>query len=690
MWTLAALGFAAPALLAGTLFIGLPLLAHFLNRKVRTRIVFPSLRLLADARVSRERFGTWRKWLLFLLRALALACIAAAFARPYWSRIPQAREIPPEEGSGSTLVLLDASLSMTRLVGNTSAWEHALRAADEVLDTAARRNRRLQILPADAAPAPLFPRFTLNHEALRAELRALQPSAARADLPAALALAARLLQEQPAPRSLVILTDAQHSNWADLLQASLPRLPADTTLTLLQTPEQPTRNLSVHTPTLTPAHPLRQEPARISAFLQNHGTSPAQTTLTLRINDLPTHQETLHLAPGETREWSHTHTFDTHGLQHITLELPPDEFAADNLARIALRVYDRPAVLILSQENPHQPGTATFHLLRALAPHGDPSDRWQPRLLLPGELSAGTLANVEVVWTVEPLPLTPAERNRLAAHAETGGWIQLGNPDPAASLQSAPATTPFRLREDRDAAELLPTFDPAARNALARIPFTRRHLLPPAEPHRTALRFHDGPPALRWTDTPGGGRILQTAFTPARDHGTLAAAPIWVALVHALMNGMPGRTLPAPAPIAGDPLHLLTHAYQPGQGEPILRTPDGSRLPEPVFLLEGDTLSGLIPTAHQIGFYTLHQGSTLLDRVAVNPDPRESDFQTLPLDTLSAHLLTAAPAHTVLADTATPATDLFPADGRPLWGWALLAALLLLILESTLLLRWRT
>ncbi|MCC5848538.1 MAG: BatA domain-containing protein [Verrucomicrobia bacterium] len=686
MFILASFGFAAPALLAGALMVGLPLLAHFMNRKVRTRLVFPSLRLLSDVLVSRERVGAWRKWLLFLMRALAVVLLAAAFALPFWSRAPRIEASETDETTGATLVVIDASLSMERDLGGANAWEQALRSADDLLARAGGQGRRVQVLLAHGQPESLFPRFTANHPALRAELQNARPTASRADLPAALSQAARLLNEQPAPRALVLITDAQESNWREVLDAPMPPALAGVEITVIRTPDRPVTNLSVHTPRLEPRTPVPGQPARVRAQLQNHGDAPGQTPVTLRLNGIPVHTDTVTLSPRETREWETTLHIDDEGLHALEIEIGPDEFAPDNITRLVARVRSHPGVILVTREPPDRPGTATYHLIRALAPHGDERDRWMPRVLQPGELSTASLADAPVLWTVGDLDLAPRERELLAQRAETLGWIQWMD----GQTEPAPATTPFRLREDRDAAELLPGFDPAARDTLSRVPLTRRAIMEAEEGERVALRFRDGVPALAWRETAGGGRVVRAAFSPARADGGLGSAAVWVALVHALMEAMPDPQDGGGFPVAGESVALHAHDFRPGGGEPVLRGPDGRRLLDTVFLLEGRTLGGTAPVARQTGVYTLHQGERLLDKVAVNPDPRESDFRPVAAEVLANHLQSEDGPATRTASTGDPADDLFPDDGLPLWGWAFLLAILLLSLESTLLARWRT
>ena len=80
----AALSFTTPLMLAGTAAVGVPILAHLLNRRTRRRIVFPTVRLLVQSSASQSRLFRLRRWILLVLRCLAVALLAWAFSRPVW------------------------------------------------------------------------------------------------------------------------------------------------------------------------------------------------------------------------------------------------------------------------------------------------------------------------------------------------------------------------------------------------------------------------------------------------------------------------------------------------------------------------------------------------------------------------------------------------------------------------------
>ncbi|TWT46457.1 BatA domain-containing protein [Botrimarina hoheduenensis] len=74
--------FLTPALLAGTLFIGVPILLHLARRREPRRLAFPALRLLEKTRRKQETHLRLRRLLLLALRCAAIALLALALARP--------------------------------------------------------------------------------------------------------------------------------------------------------------------------------------------------------------------------------------------------------------------------------------------------------------------------------------------------------------------------------------------------------------------------------------------------------------------------------------------------------------------------------------------------------------------------------------------------------------------------------
>lgn len=96
--------FAFPLFLAGAALTAVPLILHFLRRRISKVQDFPSLYFLRQTVSRRKTRNDLRSWIVFLLRALALICLAAAFA---WPRF-DTPDAAPEEAS---VFILDASFS---------------------------------------------------------------------------------------------------------------------------------------------------------------------------------------------------------------------------------------------------------------------------------------------------------------------------------------------------------------------------------------------------------------------------------------------------------------------------------------------------------------------------------------------------------------------------------------------------
>src|SRR5690554_5064742 len=103
------LGFLVPLFLLGLLGLVVPVVVH-LTRRRRARVVrFPSLLFLEQVPFRAESRRRIHHWLLFVIRALALALLAFAFARPF-VRDDTALAVG-EGGPTERVILLDRSWS---------------------------------------------------------------------------------------------------------------------------------------------------------------------------------------------------------------------------------------------------------------------------------------------------------------------------------------------------------------------------------------------------------------------------------------------------------------------------------------------------------------------------------------------------------------------------------------------------
>ncbi len=96
--------FAFPMFLAGVALVTVPLLLHFLRKRMRKTQEFPSFYFLKQMIARKRSRNDFRSWLVLLLRILVLACLALAFAWPCFDQ-------PDKEPEEATVFILDGSYS---------------------------------------------------------------------------------------------------------------------------------------------------------------------------------------------------------------------------------------------------------------------------------------------------------------------------------------------------------------------------------------------------------------------------------------------------------------------------------------------------------------------------------------------------------------------------------------------------
>src|SRR5262245_64981277 len=70
------------SLLAGGIFVAIPVVLHLIMRQRPKPMVFPALRFIQQRRIANQRRLQLRHWLLLALRCAAIGLLALALARP--------------------------------------------------------------------------------------------------------------------------------------------------------------------------------------------------------------------------------------------------------------------------------------------------------------------------------------------------------------------------------------------------------------------------------------------------------------------------------------------------------------------------------------------------------------------------------------------------------------------------------
>lgn len=267
------MGFLAPLFLAGLAAVAVPLVLHLFRREIAPTLPFTAVRFLQKRTIERqERRRIQDPWLL-LLRMIALALLAFAFARPF---------LRADGPSAPPLVLaIDVSYSM----GAPGRLDAARAAARRVLDEAGATTPVSLVTFGDRATVVGEP--TTDHGAIRAQLATLQAGFGATRYAAPLEAARGLLDGRPG--RVVVVSDLQARGWA----RGTTSLPDNVQLEIISVGAR-VDNVLVRDLVVT------REQARV--VVSNAGQTPASVAVSLGRRASPAASQTVTLDGGVSRD----------------------------------------------------------------------------------------------------------------------------------------------------------------------------------------------------------------------------------------------------------------------------------------------------------------------------------------------------------------------------------------------------
>jgi hypothetical protein len=419
-----------------------PVLLHLFDRRRQVVIHWGAMQFLAEAASRKTSARKLKQWLLLLLRALAVAALALALARPM---------LPGSWLGGAdrteTIFVIDNSMSMMRKAGDSSLFEQAIARAVEDSSSLPPGDFVRVLL---ASPYPVWattgsvrvdgasPRFL-------EELRSLRPTEGQSDLLAALFTAVQTeVQPTQKERRIMLLTDGQRSDWSidddggwRRFQKVLHAAPTPTYLEIIELDAaKDAGNLAISNIRSSRTVVGVNQPFRVTAHLQNHGdaTSPSSTAV------WSLGQEELHesqipqLSPGAEHDVVWRHSFSKPGVNAVACRLDADDqLAADNQATVVVEVIEQaPLLVVESAADLAEVQQDSFFLQAALGwMDGEPLDEkaiYTPTMIEPDDLARADLMRYRAVVIPNYTDLTKDAVAQLEQFVADGGglWIALG------------------------------------------------------------------------------------------------------------------------------------------------------------------------------------------------------------------------------------------------------------------------
>lgn len=696
---------------AGGVLAGVPVVLHMLRRTPAIRMPFSVVRFLTPTLPTTTKRSTLEHWPLMLLRILAIALIALAFARPF-QRLTVAKEA--ESGNADRIaLLLDASASMRRdglreaVIAEVERVAAELNPEDTLSVAAYSETSRNLITAAEWSQTEVGSRAALIERAISGyEPDWLSTNTANAMLEAADEVA----REEGASgldgeRRVILITDFQLGSELDELRTGT-------------WPDSVKLDLRIVAPTSAGNAGLSlaedERSGRIRVRVTNSGDA-AMTKYLLQPFDAtgaPVGQPlTAEVGGGNRRTFTMPDTVENEP-QIVGVQLLGDAHPFDNV--VDLPIDERAVIRVAhaGSSDANNFDAMRYYLQRAIdGSETDPVDVID--LLGSDGVAMPAPENVQLAFVTETIPESLAKS--LGTLIDRGGvvLIALKSAEMALSVRSLlPENLSITEADVKDYAmlgridfsdSLLSPFADARFADFSSIRFWKHRLLSfdekqPDAPHVVA-RFDSGPPAIIEVIRPSGGRVIVLASGWHPDDSQWALSTRFPPMIHRLISlANPRRS----GHQLGDVGHQIDAKDLTGAEKWTLLRPDGTPFSagpaavtvDAVTSAESDQPAPTLVTLDQPGRWTLtgdagHGPKTISLLVTVAAS--ESRTEPLPAGQLQAIGLSPEVASVKVTDAALiDSAEAAQLDASELesrqkfWRWLLLAGLGCLASEALL------
>jgi len=702
--------FLNPLLLLGALGIGLPILAHMLNRYQVRHTDWAAMRFLNRSVRVRSRQLRLRDIILLILRCLAMLLIVFAITRPA-TRNSESVLARAGEQRAAVIIAIDASFSMQQGGKDLTRFDAALEKVDAIKE-GIRPGDPVTVLLLGAEHRIVAQNVAFDPDEFDEMCDSLEATSESLDIDSLPRLLKGFLREMKAPQKEVyIVTDIQDKDWkprSAWLNDSLKDLCRHASVFVVPI-EGGTENLAITGLELVSGVLRKDTSARYRATVRNCGTVVAdQVRVTGRVNNIIADVKVIpSIAPGTSESVSLFLPFSDPGPVRLVAEAEwqQDKLEVDNVRRAVAVIRDRVSVLCVegASDGAGASGSLIAAALRARGNSTDQADlevqsvSWVD---LPGQ----DLKRFDVVVLSDVPDITVEQAKALEKYVREGnGLIWFGGEYVKASvwnqrseLEGTPLLPAVIERQMRtsDAMGIGRPLDPSLTDhpvcrPLLSLPEdllseTRFHALLRVKPSSTSVEVL----TLAGSDAPvlvehslGRGHVFMFTTSAGPAWNNMAVTPVFPMLLQQMVTYLTAREFETPR-LVGESLSL-SYVDQPDAADAVFDTPAGETLAVPVRDYR-DQYVALLDGAREAGFYMARVSLQAAGMpVAVNVDTKESTTKSMTSGEVSQSLKGSGVKIVSSRDGLLAAAE-DARSSRSLWRTLMMAGLAFLIMEALL------
>ena len=685
--------------------VAVPLFLHFFNLRQPRTVDFSSLAFVKELQETAVQRVRIKEWLLLLLRMLAIACLVMAFAQPTLTGnlAGVGASVPTAHG-----VVVDNSLSMGVDAAEGGGALDAARVQAEGVLATVDEGDEVGVWPTAPSSARADrPGLSPSTDLARSAVGALETRAGAAPLGRRVVEAAEAVAETSAPRKVVYAVgDLQRSTLGDSVAAQVPE---GVQVRLLPVGTRTPPNVGVRDVTVPGRVAEAGQPVTIEATLVNYGEEPLPNYVaSVYLEEERVAQATTTLEPGVETTVSFTVTPQERGWLRGAVETEGDGFPADDRHHFTLNVPEERRVLVVRGE-----GQDTRYVDLALSAEMiEERIAFRTTAIEEGALAAAELGQYDAVLLVGPRSLSGGTVEALTRYVERGGGVFL-----FPSAQAPP--TEYNALLDALGAGTIEGADGALSGEQPIASFAQVDLEHPlfegvfdraGEGEDAEVEQPDIYRALRMrpsgqtlielsTETPflyearhGRGALLVSAVAPSLEWSDLPTRGLFVPLLYRSVYYLSAGASTTGAQLrAGRPDEVRITGVSPDASLRLVG-PDDTEIAPDQRTLFGATLLQIGTNLRTPGVYDVTTGGRLVQRLAVNVTPAESDLRTAPPDSAAAHLQSVlrTPVEVVRGTGEEDVAETIRTReaGTEIWNVFLLLALIFLVSEMLVARLW--